>query len=146
IMTGQYWLFFLYICWLYYLFTYKKVERMTLLLAAGITLFFNFYIPAMDNTTENKSDQHTNFQGKITSEVKHTEKTIQFHFEDKTLKTTYAVIHFLDDSLDVAIPGFIQYGATCSLKGKVDPANQATNPHQFDFATYLQKQGIDDQL
>src|SRR5699024_10428908 len=77
---------------------------------------------------------------------KRTEKTIQFHFEDKTQATTYAVIHFLDDSLEVTIPHFIQYGATCSLKGEIDPANQATNPHQFDFASYLQKQGIDEQV
>ena len=146
IMTDQYWLFILYVCWLYYLFTYKKVNQMTLLLAVAITILFYYYIPSMDKVNENKNDQHTSFQGKITSEVKRTEKTIQFHFEDKTQATTYAVIHFLDDSLEVTIPHFIQYGATCSLKGEIDPANQATNPHQFDFASYLQKQGIDEQV
>src|SRR5699024_936163 len=146
IMTDQYWLFILYVCWLYYLFTYKKVNQMTLLLAVAITILFYYYIPSMDKVNENKNDQHTSFQGKITSEVKRTEKTIQFHFEDKTQATTYAVIHFLDDSLEVTIPHFIQYGATCSLKGEIDPANQATNPHQLDFASYLQKQGIDEQV
>lgn len=146
IMTDQYWLFALYVCWLYYLFTYKKISQMMLLLAVVIPLFFHFYIPSMDNIMENENDQHTSFRGKITSEVKKTEKTIQFHFKDNTFKTTYAVIHFLDDSLDVTIPSFIQYGATCSLKGEVDTTKQATNPHQFDFASYLQKQGIDGQV
>src|SRR5699024_3294502 len=146
IMTDQYWLFILYVCWLYYLFTYKKVNQMALLLAVAVTSLFYFYIPFTDKISENKNDQHTSFRGKITSEIKQTEKTIQFNFEVKTIISTYDVIHFLDDSLDEKIPHFIQYGATCSLKGEVDTANRASNPHQFDFASYLQKQGIDEQI
>lgn len=146
VITAEFWLYLLYVCWLYYLFTYKKVHSLILVISIALTGFFYLYVPEIKDVTEKESDQHTLFQGKISSEVKETEKSIQFHFTENKSNKNYAVIYFRNEDDKTHLPNDVQYGATCSLEAARDKENQATNPHQFDFASYLQKQGIEEQL
>src|SRR5699024_4914211 len=124
---------------------------LTLLLLSTIAfIFYYYYIPSVnevESTTNPKIEQQTKFHGKVIGSVKETDSKIEFSFKDLQSNTNFSAVYFIDDSASVPPDSsHISSGSYCNISGSLSKAEPASNPHQFDYRTYLLQQGIVYQL
>lgn len=137
--------------WLFYLFYNKRLGKFPLLIALTFFLFFSFYIPSIDKTTNSthmKDNQQQTFRGKIVRPLLISSSKVDFIVEDELSNNKLLIIYFPndDDILSRDKYAELAYGATCKISGKIDRPSMSRNPGQFDFNYYLKSQGISDQV
>lgn len=101
------------------------------------------YLPTIEHKDPIENENVT-IQGEIITKIEETDKTIYFtvEVEGEKIYTTY----FKEKDTSSQMLSHLQYGAVCQFEGELSAPKQATNPYEFDFATYLAKQGIYKQL
>lgn len=146
IQTEQFYVFILFFGWLIVSYIQKKTSLFVLFISFIAFCFFYIYIPATSDiqTTNPYIEQQTTFQGQIKSSVKETSKKVEFTFRDSSTQLDVLAVYFIDDTPPHA--SHIISGGTCTLHGEIVKPDAATNPHQFDYQTYLLQQGINYQL
>src|SRR5699024_3229744 len=92
-------------------------------------------------------EQQTTFCDKVIIYVKDTDKKIEFSCKHSQSDTNILAVYYIDDA--VSVPpntSHISSGSHCDLSGSLFKPESASNPHQFDYRTYLLQQGIVYQL
>src|SRR5699024_10207635 len=140
----------IFFLWLLFLFYQKKFSPTLLFLCVIVFIFYYHYIPSVNevaSTIDPKIEQQTTFHGKVISSVKETDTKIEFSFKDLQSDTKLLAVYFIDDSVSV-LPNasHISSGSHCNISGSLSKPEPASNPHQFDYRTYLLQQGIVYQL
>lgn len=151
VIYGHYWFIFGYFAWLFYLYLFRGLNWQVILYSSLTLLVFIFYIPSVDHTPSSVTTESSHSQllmtGTIISPLKETPTYIQFSFEKDSDAQNLLVYYFKNDSDSRLLSDInAQYGQTCQISGKTDRVQHATNPGQFDFNDYLNRQGIDSQM
>lgn len=136
-------LIIIFICWLVYLYVYRGL-KISIILASICTIGIAYmYLPTIEHK-ETIEKENVTIQGEIITKIEETDKTIYFtvEVEDEKIYTTY----FKENDTSPHMIAQLQYGAICQFEGELGAPKQATNPYEFDFSTYLAKQGIYKQL
>lgn len=138
--------------WLTLLYKHKRIEKNVFFLSLVVSLLFIVYVPSIEkSSSENTSDispQTTTLIGKINSSINYQEKVIDFNLKTHHPQHNYLAVYFPDENEDLPkqLRTSLQVGATCKLTGEVTMPVDNTNPGQFNYRSYLQKQGIDNQF
>lgn len=138
--------------WLALLHKYKRIEKNVFFLSLVISLLFINYVPSIEKSsvtdTSNTTPYTTTIIGEINSPINYQEKLIEFNFKTKDPQYNYLAIYFSgeDESLTKQLTSKLQVGATCKITGEVTMPADNTNPGQFNYRSYLQKQGINNQF
>lgn len=152
IIFQNYWFVVVLFLWLFYLFYNDRLGKLPILIALTFYLFFSFYIPTIDKTTNppyTKNTQEQTFQGKIIRPLSISTVKVDFLIKDDVTNNKRLIIYFPnEDAQDFNEKKYTElaYGAVCKIKGRIDPPSVSRNPGQFDFNHYLQSQGISDQV
>lgn len=146
IQTDQFYVAVLFFSWFLMSYIQRKISFFVLFISFIAFCFFYTYIPTTSEvqTTNPYLEQQTILQGKINSSVKETSKKVEFTFRESITHLDVLAVYFIDDT--PANTSQIISGGTCTLHGEIVKPNPATNPHQFDYQTYLLQQGINYQL
>lgn len=131
----------LFLAWIGTLFFLKRLEKQHVIVSLTFLLLFLLYIPDKDTSNKNMHTEKENFHGQIISSITKNNQKIEFKLKEYDTKQQYTVIYFPKQEAEENI-GFLKYGATCNIKGKLELPNERRNPGQFDFRSYLMKQGI----
>ena len=146
----HYFLFILFVLWLIYLYKFQRIQLNLIVLTIFTSLFFFYYVPSPEKLASQLSEidmEASDFFGKIKGPIVHTDKTIQFTFQDVRFDRKLNVIYFKDnESVEKQAIDSLKYGANCHLNGTLETPEKARNPHQFDFQMFLLKKGISHQL
>src|SRR5690625_3364225 len=140
----------IFFLWLLFLVYQKKLSPTFLCICIVAFVFYYHYIPTVKEvelTIDPKMEQQTTFRGKVISSVKETDTKIEFSFKDSQSDTKILAVYYIDDA--VSVPpntSHISSGSHCDLSGSLFKPESASNPHQFDYRTYLLQQGIVYQL
>lgn len=140
----------IFFLWLLFLVYQKKLSPTFLCICIVAFVFYYHYIPTVkevESTIDPKMEQQTTFHGKVISSVKETDTKIEFSFKDSQSDTKILAVYYIDDA--VSVPpntSHISSGSHCDLSGSLFKPESASNPHQFDYRTYLLQQGIVYQL
>src|SRR5699024_7682624 len=140
----------IFFLWLLFLVYQKKLSPTFLCICIVAFVFYYHYIPTVkevESTIDPKMEQQTTFRGKVISSVKETDTKIEFSFKDSQSDTKILAVYYIDDA--VSVPpntSHISSGSHCDLSGSLFKPESASNPHQFDYRTYLLQQGIVYQL
>src|SRR5690625_4600687 len=151
IIFQNFWFVITLFLWLFYLFYNKRLGKFPLLIALTFFLFFSFYIPSIDQTTNSthmKDNQQQTFRGKIVRPLLIGSSKVDFIVRDELSSNKLLIIYFPndDDVLNRNQYAALAYGATCKIRGQIDQPSMSRNPGQFDFNHYLKSQGISDQV
>lgn len=150
IIYGHYWLMVVFFIWLIYLYLFRGLNVVPIMVACTGLLFFLFYIPSQDiSTVPPAAPDNASVTGTIKNSINETSAYIQFVLHEENTQQKVQVTYFKQD----AEPGSrilndtnIRYGARCRLDGDTEKADEASNPGQFDYRDYLYEQGIDRQM
>lgn len=140
----------IFFLWLLFLVYQKKLSPTFLCICIVAFVFYYHYIPTVkevESTIDPKMEQQTTFHGKVISSVKETDTKIEFSFKDSQSDTKILAVYYIDDA--VSVPpntSHISSGSHCDISGSLFKPEPASNPHQFDYRTYLLQQGIVYQL
>lgn len=112
---------------------------------------FYIYFPSYDlddSTRQEQVKKEVVLQGTIVSSVRQSGKQLSFTFllEETKEKVSVHYFHHADSSNPLASPFPYTFRAKCFIKGKIEQANVATNPFEFDYRQYLFEKGITHQL
>ncbi len=134
----------LFYSWLLLLGLRGNVKQPVLLFTVLATIFFMYYVPQVEPSTEvtDALPKKASLHGEIIGAVKETEKVIEFPLKDKTGEAILAIYFKHDEAEEYEYSTTIRAGAICSFSGELSLPERATNPHQFDYRTYLAKKGI----
>lgn len=151
VVTEQSLFSIIFFAWLLFLYQQEKLPLHILLISLLIYLFFYFHIPApkqIKQQLQQLPKDITHLSGKVQQFPIINERKLEFVLFDEKFQTKFAVVYYLEQNETMKRSSFehIQYGAKCSVTGKMLLPQQATNPYQFDYASYLQKQGIASQF
>lgn len=136
---------------LYFIYLYiRRYMTISHILAIFVTIiFFYYYFPPLFDPSMNLNETEsiaTTVQGRIVSHIRKTDAFIQFTLHDEKLKKRILITHFRhetddDKSFDHILSKlFLQN--KCTVKGKLERPERATNPYQFAYDKYLYEQGI----
>lgn len=152
IIYGNYWIILGFMAWLFYLYLFRGLRWTTVLCSSLFFLFFMFYIPTPDtqsNEVTPELQDNTPMIGTITTPLKETPTYTQFIFQEENTGNEM-LVYFFKNNTGNASPQLTsinaEYGQTCEINGTIDPVEHATNPGQFDFNDYMDRQGIDGQM
>lgn len=152
IIYGHYWFMIPFLCWLVYLYLFRGIRVLPVLLSCLSFIFFIFYIPSANTPHEIKTSplpDNASLTGTIKNPITETAALIQFPLQEKNTKNKVLVSYFKDESdtqSHIINDTDIRYGASCKIAGDMEDAEAATNPGQFDYQTYLYEQGIAKQI
>lgn len=151
IIFENYWFVIVLFLWLCYLFYYKRLGKLPLLIALTFFLFFSFYIPTIDkteNSTHIKDTHQQIFHGKIVRPLLISPTKVDFIIKDEISNQKLLVIYFPNDdgALNRGKYKELAHGATCTISGQTDEPSVSRNPGQFDFSYYLKSQGLSGQV
>ncbi|WP_029266834.1 DNA internalization-related competence protein ComEC/Rec2 [Virgibacillus alimentarius] len=137
--------------WLLYLYYYRKLGSIPIIMSIISFLFYWVYIPNIDVDMPRNDliSKETSHSGKITSPISLTSNKVEFLFQERQTQNKVSVIFFPDEkssSKSFLKHTSIKHGAKCIVHGELELPEQTTNPGQFDFHTYLLKQGITHQI
>lgn len=139
----------IFFLWLLFLVYQKKLSPTFLCICIVAFVFYYHYIPTVkevESTIDPKMEQQTTFHGKVISSVKETDTKIEFSFKDSRSDTKILAVYYIDDAVSVPPNTYISSGSHCDISGSLFKPEPASNPHQFDYRTYLLQQGIVYQL
>jgi len=87
-------------------------------------------------------------KGVMHGTVNDTDTHISFTVKEASESHLYSIIHFYEERDDVfdSYVKNIKHGATCEIRGQIGTINEASNPGQFNYLSYLQNNGIRDQI
>lgn len=147
VIFNHYFLLYGCVLWLCYLFYDRRLRKLPLIVSLTFLLFFTFYIPQKDITTNDNPGFQTkeiNISGQINRSVEYTPNKIEFTLKDHLTSHTYLIVSFppSDDHDIYHDYKQLKYGATCHIKGTVNQPERSRNPGQFDYQDYLASRGI----
>src|SRR5699024_433927 len=151
VIYGDYWFIFGHFAWLLHLYLFRGLKWRVILFSRLSVLIFIFYIPSVHHSSSSLtpvlSHSHLLLPGTTILPLKETPTYIQSSFEKDSDAQNLLVYYFKNDSDSRLLSDInAQYGQTCQISGKTDRVQHATNPGQFDFNDYLNRQGIDIQM
>jgi len=140
------------VCWAVVLVGIRRVPVLPAMLLFCVLFFFHFSLPA-GTSPENqplltKKHSEKQFKGKIVSNVNVTGKAVRFAYLLENTPYSVQVVYFpqSDEELPQTFLKAAHHGAACILRGEWSQPEPATNPGQFDFASYARKQGFSSQI
>ncbi|HZW67672.1 MAG TPA: DNA internalization-related competence protein ComEC/Rec2 [Pseudogracilibacillus sp.] len=144
------WIVVLFI-WLSFLYMTKRIRFLLVIMTLTSFGCFYSYFPSYDSDDSTRQEQvqkEVVLQGTIVSSVRQNDKQLSFTFRLEETKEKVSVHYFHQaDSFDpLASPFPYTFRAKCFIKGKIDQANAATNPFEFDYRQYLFEKGITQQI
>lgn len=146
ILTGNYFVVALLFVWLLYLFYFKSIPRLVIVLSILSFFFFYYYSPTikpLSRPAQNQANKQTEHYGEIVGPSKITADRVEFYVRLSNTHEKINLVHFFDEpSDDVKQTATLKSGAKCTFNGALVIPNSATNPYQFDYQDYLWKQGI----
>lgn len=151
VILDQYIYIFIYLLWITYLYMKKRISIFVIFFSIMSFLFFYFYIPSpqfIEKQIEKLPDDIASLSGKVKQLPKLTDKKFEFILYDEQLQMNFIVVYFFDQEEIIDDSSFrhIKYGSKCSVIGENKPPSRASNPFQFDYYSYLTKQGIASQF
>ncbi|WP_010531051.1 DNA internalization-related competence protein ComEC/Rec2 [Lentibacillus jeotgali] len=139
------WFIAVFFFWTLFLYYHKRLGKATIFISLTFTIFTYTYIPVLEKPPEdeNFTSEKSSFTGRIASPITESESRIAFEFNDRASGHKYLIVYFTDGS-----EGHhdLRYGATCTIYGKPEIPDGASNPGQFDYQKYLLGQGITYQI
>lgn len=133
-----------FVCWLCYLFYQKRLRKTPLLISLVFYFIFLFYIPQITLPQDNSSTLSDPFiMGEIITPPTITDQYLSFVLQERKTKSKMIVYHFSNDKPFISDEfTHVKYGALCQVNVIPKIPDQSRNPGQFDYQTYLLKQGI----
>lgn len=149
-LTQYYLILLIYLLWLLALYLTNRCPLSVVIVAVALFVLLNIMnIDRVSNDEqEYPSINSKKLSGKIVSEVEMTSKLVRFNVESSDSRLPIQVTYFPETPEELRNESFeqLKHGANCSIEGKYEQIEQATNPGQFDFNEYLKKQGINGQF
>ncbi|HIS29284.1 MAG TPA: DNA internalization-related competence protein ComEC/Rec2 [Candidatus Avamphibacillus intestinigallinarum] len=140
------WFIGIFLCWLMLLFSLKRLPfKPFMVTLCCMGAIYAYDVEEITVSKEVKTDKQVTLEGVVKSTVSKNEKKLRFVFALTNSKQKVSVIYF-PTSKKPQYPKTIRHGATCNITGKWDKPQMATNPGQFDFQKYLEKQQITEQF
>lgn len=134
-----------FLVWLFYLFYRRRICAMPFVLSLISLIFFSFFIPRIETTEINHKQppQDKELTGTIITPIQVEPEKISFIFQIANTDSKVSMLYFPDNPVHVASDyPHIAYGSTCRISTLLDIPKPATNPGQFDYQGYANKQGI----
>lgn len=121
----------------YWMYSYR-LRRISLLFIASFLVAGYFYLSPLDYI-KGSLDQSLSWRATIISNVK--ESTHTYSMTLKHESGEKFIVRFFKEENDIA-PREWRHGALCTVNGTVDSFAQARNHGQFDYRSYMAKEGI----
>ena len=131
--------------WLIFLYVFKRISLLVVLTTLISFSFFYYYFPTYETLSSSfpyhfDANRTVTISGTIVSEIEQTEQHISFTLLEKNTNIKIRVTYFEQDTEPLRFP--FTYNATCTMKGKLQSPNEATNPFEFNYKKFLFEKGI----
>lgn len=136
--------------WLVFLLMYKRIEKSIFFLSILSVFLVIIYIPSINNTPLDESSEklpyETTLVGEIKSSIKYKDKVTEFTLQTNNPQRNYLAVYFHDKESPKNQKTMLKTGAICNVSGQITQPNDSTNPGEFSYRSFLEKQGINQQL
>ncbi|KAB8127567.1 DNA internalization-related competence protein ComEC/Rec2 [Gracilibacillus oryzae] len=143
-LTGHQWFSIILGCLLIY---FIRTKRWTIRFAFVVFAFFLIsYVladPPDNRQTPVQPSSNITLQGRISSDIIHSNTYSSFNFQIKEQNTLIKVYYFPDQesSSDKKVKT-LRHGSLCTVNGSFQTDLYASNPGEFDYGEFLSDQGI----
>ncbi|WP_186576465.1 DNA internalization-related competence protein ComEC/Rec2 [Aquibacillus kalidii] len=138
-----------WIGWLVYLVFAKGLQKRVFVSLMIAIVFLNVWNKGLlvdPSLKFNSSSISNTVVGKIISPVSISSKAIQFTLKPDQVNDKTLVVVYSDQIQSENQYSQLKAGANCTINGLPQPLDRKTNPGQFDYGGYLEKQGITSEL
>lgn len=118
----------------------KRLSMIELSILILTTFFFSHYFVQEEPVLKHDLDTEVTIVGKVTEVSKQTDEYTVFTLKDLDTNDKFQISNFS------GLNPTVNEGATCQVTGDIQSPNQATNPGQFNYQTYLFNQRIYQQI